>query len=314
MTTRRQRNRQRMRTDTALLRSRCHACAFASGTASLRSAAQLARTAGGERSARRDLLGRWGGGAVVMAAVSGAVGSEIRSKMRRNNGIGAERGASPARCCVLLPGHECDSEQSPDPTQDSYVCGVHSVSSLCKMYFRELPNPLLSDRLYEQLSDTVLYHGASPCGCLLLPQSCSHWRRHRHRRGHSNSPVVSDSREIEAEEGPAALQGKFHPVSGFPSERKSPANEMKKSAAGSWHSCFSLGKSPSVAKQIAAQTQEPSEAKVVAVAGESNRFRPRRPRPSSGALCTSFSAELSGSTNRCSSDDNNNGDKEQQWG
>jgi len=60
--------------------------------------------------------------------------------------------ASPARCCVLLPGHECDSEQSPDPTQDSYVCGVHSVSSLCKMYFRELPNPLLSDRLYEQLS------------------------------------------------------------------------------------------------------------------------------------------------------------------
>ncbi|XP_040504732.1 rho GTPase-activating protein 32-like [Gallus gallus] len=227
---------------------------------------------------------------------------------------GTSSGASPACCCVLLPGHECDSEQSPDPTQDSYVCGVHSVSSLCKMYFRELPNPLLSDRLYEQLSDTVLYHGASPCGCLLLPQSCSHWRRHRHRRGHSNSPVVSDSREIEAEEGPAALQGKFYPVSGFPSERKSPANEMKKSAAGSWHSCFSLGKSPSVAKQIAAQTQEPSEAKVVAVAGESNRFRPRRPRPSSGALCTSFSAELSGSTNRCSSDDNNNGDKEQQWG
>ena len=35
-------------------------------------------------------------------------------------------------------------------------------------------------------------------------------------RGHSNSPVVSDSREIE---GPAALQGKCHPVSGFPSER-----------------------------------------------------------------------------------------------
>eukprot|EP00076_Gallus_gallus_P046173 XP_025011711.1 uncharacterized protein LOC100859910 isoform X2 [Gallus gallus] len=151
------------------------------GVPAQRSAAQPARTAGGERSARRDLLGRWGGGAVVMAAVSGAVGSEIRSKMRRNNGIGAERGASPARCCVLLPGHECDSEQSPDPTQDSYVCGVHSVSSLCKMYFRELPNPLLSDRLYEQLSDTVLYHGASPCGCLLLPQSCSHWRRHRHR-------------------------------------------------------------------------------------------------------------------------------------
>ncbi|XP_046756468.1 rho GTPase-activating protein 32-like [Gallus gallus] len=48
---------------------------------------------------------------------------------------------------------------------------------------------------------------------------------------------------------------------------------------------------------------------------ESNWFRPRRLRPSSGALCTSFSGELSGNTNRCSSDDNfphddNDGDKE----
>uniref|UniRef100_A0A8V0X608 Rho-GAP domain-containing protein n=1 Tax=Gallus gallus TaxID=9031 RepID=A0A8V0X608_CHICK len=190
-----------------------------------------------------------------MAAVSGAVGSEIRSKMRRNNGIGAERGASPARCCVLLPGHECDSEQSPDPTQDSYVCGVHSVSSLCKMYFRELPNPLLSDRLYEQLSDTVLYHGASPCGCLLLPQSCSHWRRHRHRHeATATLPLCQTAERLKWKKAPQLYRGNFHPVSGFPSERKSPANEMKKSAAGSWHSCFSLGRSPSVAKQIAAQT------------------------------------------------------------
>eukprot|EP00076_Gallus_gallus_P046175 XP_025011713.1 uncharacterized protein LOC107050349 isoform X2 [Gallus gallus] len=146
-----------------------------------------------------------GGGAVVMAAVSGAAGSEIRSKMRRNNGIGAERGASPAHCCVLLPGHECDSEQSPDPTQDSYVCGVHSVSSLCKMYFRELPNPLLSDRLYEQLSDTVLYHGASPCGCLLLPQSCSHWRRHRH--GHEATATLPLCQTAERLKAPQLYRG-----------------------------------------------------------------------------------------------------------
>ena len=84
------------------------------GVPAQRSAAQPARTAGGERSARRDLLGRWGGGAVVMAAVSGAVGSEIRSKMRRNNGIGAERGGmgkEPKSCgpwssTQLAAGHE----------------------------------------------------------------------------------------------------------------------------------------------------------------------------------------------------------------
>uniref|UniRef100_A0A8V0X6T7 Rho-GAP domain-containing protein n=1 Tax=Gallus gallus TaxID=9031 RepID=A0A8V0X6T7_CHICK len=123
--------------------------------------------------------------------------------------------ASPARCCVLLPGHECDSEQSPDPTQDSYVCGVHSVSSLCKMYFRELPNPLLSDRLYEQLSDTVLYHGASPCGCLLLPQSCSHWRRHRHRHeATATLPLCQTAERLKAPQlyrGNATQSVAFHP-------------------------------------------------------------------------------------------------------
>eukprot|EP00076_Gallus_gallus_P046189 XP_025011727.1 rho GTPase-activating protein 33-like isoform X2 [Gallus gallus] len=174
MTTRRQRNRQRMRTDTVLLRSRCHACAFASGTASLRSAAQL------------SLHARLGG--------NGAP-------------AGTSSGASPACCCVLLPGHECDSEQSPDPTQDSYVCGVHSVSSLCKMYFRELPNPLLSDRLYEQLSDTVLYHSTSPCGCLLLPQSCSHWRRHRHR--HEATATLPLCQTAERLKAPQLYRGNF---------------------------------------------------------------------------------------------------------
>ncbi|XP_046757564.1 rho GTPase-activating protein 33-like isoform X1 [Gallus gallus] len=164
------------------------------GVPAQRSAAQPARTAGGERSARRDLLGRWGG---------------------RSCGYG---GPSPARCCVLLPGHECDSEQSPDPTQDSYVCGVHSVSSLCKMYFRELPNPLLSDRLYEQLSDTVLYHGASPCGCLLLPQSCSHWRRHRHRHeATATLPLCQTAERLKWKKAPQLYRGNatqsvaFHP-------------------------------------------------------------------------------------------------------
>ena len=39
------------------------------------------------------------------------------------------------------------------------------------------------------------------------------------RRGHSSSAIVTESRDIEVEEGPAALPGKFHTVIGFPSER-----------------------------------------------------------------------------------------------
>ena len=39
------------------------------------------------------------------------------------------------------------------------------------------------------------------------------------RRGHSSSSVVTQSRDIEVEEGPTAVQGKFHTIINFPSER-----------------------------------------------------------------------------------------------
>ena len=68
------------------------------------------------------------------------------------------------------------------------------------------------------LQDAVLYYGPRPRGLLLLPQSCSARRRHRHGHEATAAPVVSDSRDVGVEEGPAALQGKFT-VSDFPSKR-----------------------------------------------------------------------------------------------
>ncbi|XP_015705815.1 rho GTPase-activating protein 32-like [Coturnix japonica] len=47
--------------------------------------------------------------------------------------------------------HEFDTEQVPELS----VRELHSVSSLCKLYFRELPNPLLTDQLYDKFSDAV---------------------------------------------------------------------------------------------------------------------------------------------------------------
>eukprot|EP00062_Callorhinchus_milii_P011201 gi/632957163/ref/XP_007894323.1/ PREDICTED: rho GTPase-activating protein 32 [Callorhinchus milii] len=51
--------------------------------------------------------------------------------------------------------HEFDSEQIPDLTKDLYLQDIHCVGSLCKLYFRELPNPLLTYQLYEKFSDAV---------------------------------------------------------------------------------------------------------------------------------------------------------------
>ena len=51
--------------------------------------------------------------------------------------------------------HEFDSEQIPDLTKDVYIQDIHCVGSLCKLYFRELPNPLLTYQLYEKFSVSI---------------------------------------------------------------------------------------------------------------------------------------------------------------
>ncbi len=48
--------------------------------------------------------------------------------------------------------HEFDSEQIPDLSRDVFRQDIHSVGSLCKLYFRELPNPLLTYQLYDRFS------------------------------------------------------------------------------------------------------------------------------------------------------------------
>ncbi|XP_046770858.1 uncharacterized protein LOC124417860 [Gallus gallus] len=80
---------------------------------------------------------------------------------------------------------------------------------------------------------------------------------------------------------------------------------MKKSPAGSWCSCFSLGKPSSVAThELQHNAREPSETEVVVLAVESSPCPPRRATASNNdALCASINGELLRSTNRCSSSD-----------
>ncbi|XP_018425252.1 PREDICTED: rho GTPase-activating protein 32 isoform X2 [Nanorana parkeri] len=342
--------------------------------------------------------------------------------------------------------HEFDSEQIPDLTKDVYIQDIHCVGSLCKLYFRELPNPLLTYQLYEKFSDAVsaatdeerlvkihdviqqlppphyrtLEFLMRHLSCLAT--YCSITNMHtknlaivwapnllrskqiesacfsgtaafmevriqsvvvefilnhvevlfspklssviREGAGHTslsrpksllvsspstkllsleeaqartqaqiNSPVVGDSKYIEVGEGPAALQGKFHTVIAFPSERKRPPPKMKKSPVGSWRSFFNLGKSSSSSsmskRKLIRNPSEPTEMKAMAMAGgrgdtgtmrsakseeslsslhatdmESKLFRPRRPRSSSDALSASYNGDLREGCNRCNSYDN----------
>lgn len=50
---------------------------------------------------------------------------------------------------------EFDSEGSADLGKDVYLQDIHCVSSVCKAYFRELPNPLLTYELYDRFADAV---------------------------------------------------------------------------------------------------------------------------------------------------------------
>uniref|UniRef100_A0A8C1YWM9 Rho GTPase activating protein 31 n=1 Tax=Cyprinus carpio TaxID=7962 RepID=A0A8C1YWM9_CYPCA len=52
--------------------------------------------------------------------------------------------------------HFC-SEACPDLTKEVYLQDIHCVGSLCKLYFRELPNPLLTYELYKKFTDAVSF-------------------------------------------------------------------------------------------------------------------------------------------------------------
>ncbi|KAM9243113.1 rho GTPase-activating protein 30 isoform 2-T2 [Dugong dugon] len=50
---------------------------------------------------------------------------------------------------------EFEADRKPDLRRDVYLQDIHCVSSLCKAYFRELPDPLLTYRLYDKFAEAV---------------------------------------------------------------------------------------------------------------------------------------------------------------
>lgn len=50
-----------------------------------------------------------------------------------------------------------DEERFHEIEQEIYINDVHAVSSLLKMYFRELPNPLLTYQLYHKFIVSLFF-------------------------------------------------------------------------------------------------------------------------------------------------------------
>ena len=57
--------------------------------------------------------------------------------------------------CLCCFRQEFGSDQCTDLTREVYLQDIHCVGSLCKLYFRELPNPLLTYELYEKFTVSV---------------------------------------------------------------------------------------------------------------------------------------------------------------
>ena len=48
-----------------------------------------------------------------------------------------------------------DEDCVPELMESTYLQDIHSISSLLKMYFRELPNPLLTYQLYDKFAVSI---------------------------------------------------------------------------------------------------------------------------------------------------------------
>lgn len=68
-----------------------------------------------------------------------------------------------------------DEDRVPELTEDLFVQDVHCISSLLKMYFRELPNPLFTYLLYDKfaVSNIDLFHVTISANTLITSALCN---------------------------------------------------------------------------------------------------------------------------------------------
>ncbi|XP_034557953.1 uncharacterized protein si:dkeyp-68b7.12 [Notolabrus celidotus] len=120
---------------------------------------------------------------------------------------------------------EFEGDGSPDLNKDLYLQDIHCVSSLCKAYFRELPNPLLTYQLYDKFAEAVAIQLEEErlvkIGDVLKELPTQHYRtleflmRHLVRMASYSSETNMHSRNLAIVWAPNLLRSKDIEVSGF---------------------------------------------------------------------------------------------------
>ncbi|KAM6989816.1 uncharacterized protein LKV04_009409 [Tautogolabrus adspersus] len=120
---------------------------------------------------------------------------------------------------------EFEGDGAPDLNKDLYLQDIHCVSSLCKAYFRELPNPLLTYQLYDKFAEAVAIQLEEErlvkIGDVLKELPTPHYRtleflmRHLVKMASHSSETNMHSRNLAIVWAPNLLRSKDIEVSGF---------------------------------------------------------------------------------------------------
>nr|XP_029136613.1 trichohyalin-like [Labrus bergylta] len=120
---------------------------------------------------------------------------------------------------------EFEGDGAPDLNKDLYLQDIHCVSSLCKAYFRELPNPLLTYQLYDKFAEAVAIQLEEErlvkIGDVLKELPAPHYKtleflmRHLVRMASHSSETNMHSRNLAIVWAPNLLRSKDIEVSGF---------------------------------------------------------------------------------------------------
>ncbi|XP_072216531.1 rho GTPase-activating protein 32-like [Excalfactoria chinensis] len=194
--------------------------------------------------------------------------------------------------------HEFESEQVPELS----VRDIHSVSSLCKMYFRELPNPLLTEQLYGKFSDAVC--AATEEERLLRMQDtiqqlpAPHYRTLEYLMKHLASLAGNCS--------VTNMHAQNLAIVWAPNLLRSPQSQSACTSGEA--ACTELQTQSAVVEFLISHTDSLFHSKstpaVEEGAGELSPCQPRGPRASDdGASCASINGQLLRSTSHCSSED-----------
>ncbi|MGH0178391.1 UNVERIFIED_CONTAM: hypothetical protein FKN15_077335 [Acipenser sinensis] len=202
---------------------------------------------------------------------------------------------------IFAGSHEFDSEIIPELTGELYMQDIHCVGSLCKLYFRELPNPLLTYQLYDKFADIHCVGSLCKLYFRELPNPLLTYQLY-------DKFAILDFCSSHIMPRKSAVQSKIavmcttEEATKRKQQRRKSGMKVRKSAGGSWRAFFAIGKTPGSQQRKSARVGSLFQASQAEM-GLSKHQRLRRPRSSSDALSVTMETELLSTLKHCRSYD-----------